>query len=56
MRHMTFLKVFQLGKMNHVTVKKFNEGSVANETQWNSKILPGKAASELLLSQEHMHW
>lgn len=33
MRHMTFLKVFQLGKMNHVTVKKFNEGSVANETQ-----------------------
>lgn len=44
------------GKMNHATVKKkFNEGLIGNETQWNSKISPGKAVSGLLLSQQCMH-
>lgn len=44
------------GTMNHATVrKKFNEDLIGSETQWNCKILPGKAISDLLLSQQCMH-
>lgn len=30
-------------EMNYATLKKFNKCSIWNETQWNRKILPGKA-------------